>query len=53
MVRQDAAADGRLGVKKVFLYYGTIFDVSLEPAPRMAGAGPRFVRYITYAAGLL
>jgi hypothetical protein len=53
MVRRGAAGDGWLGVKKAFLYYGTNFDVSLEPAPRMAGARPRFVRYITYAAGLL
>jgi hypothetical protein len=47
MVRRGAAGDGWLGVKKAFLYYGTNFDVSLEPAPRMAGARPRFVRYIT------
>ena len=53
MVRRGAAGDGWLGVKKAFLYYGTNFDVSLEPAPRMAGARPRFVRYLTYAAGLL
>ena len=53
MVRRGAAGDGWLGVKKAILYYGTILDVSMEPALRMAGARPRFVRYLTYAAGLL